>query len=197
MGTNLLNALIFITQTIGGLYLMFVLMRLLMQISRVDYYNPISQGIIKLTDPLCAPIRKFLPFLWRIDTATLILAIFLQLIIICVVMKINGGLVFDVRYFAWALLGLAALTCDIYFFALLISVIVSWLAPHSTHPAILLISELINPICEPARKLLPPLGGLDFSIILVFMAITLIDEFLLIKPLAMSLGIPRGLILGL
>ena len=156
---------------------MFVLLRFLMQISRVDYYNPISQGIVKITDPLCAPMRRLLPTLGRIDTATLILAIFLQLIIICVVMKISGGLVFDVRYFAWALLGLAALV-DIYFFALLISVIVSWIAPHSTHPAILLISELINPICEPARKLLPPLGGLDFSIILVFMAITLVDEFL-------------------
>ena len=197
MGSNLLNAVIFITQTMVGLYLMFVLLRFLMQIAKVDYYNPISQGIVKITDPLCAPMRRLFPALGRIDTATLILAIFLQLIIICVVMKISGGLVFDVRYFAWALLGLAALTCDIYFFALLISVIVSWLAPHSTHPAILLISELIDPICEPARKLLPPLGGLDFSIILVFMAITLIDEFLIIKPLAMSLGIPRGLILGL
>ncbi len=197
MGSNLLNAVIFITQTIVGLYLMFVLLRFLMQISRVDYYNPISQGIVKLTDPLCAPMRRLLPTLGRIDTATFILAIFLQLIIICVVMKISGGLIFDVRYFAWALLGRGALACDIYFFALLISVIVSWIAPHSTHPAILLISELIDPICEPARKLLPPLGGLDFSIILVFMAITLIDEFLIIKPLAMSLGIPRGLILGL
>ena len=197
MGTNLLNALIFITQTIGGLYLMFVLVRLLMQISRVDYYNPISQGIIKFTDPLCAPIRRFLPTISRIDTATLLLAIILQLIIICLVMKLSGGLVFDLIYVAWALVGLSALACDIYFFALLISVIVSWLAPHSNHPAIVLINELINPICEPARKIIPPLGGLDFSIIIVFMAITLIDQYLLIKPLAVSLGIPRGLILGL
>ena len=197
MGSNLLNALIFITQTIVGLYLMFVLIRLLMQISRVDYYNPISQGIVKITDPFCAPMRRFFPTLGRIDTATLILAILLQLIIISVVMNLSGGSAFDVRYFAWALVGLASQACDIYFFALLISVIVSWLAPHSNHPAILLVNELINPITKPARKLLPPLGGLDFSIILVFMAITLIDEYLLIKPLAMSLGIPRGLVLGL
>ena len=197
MGTNLLNALIFITQTIVGLYLMFVLVRLLMQISRVDYYNPISQGIIRITDPLCSPIRRFLPTLWRIDTATLFLAFILQLIIICLVMKLSGGLVFDWLYVAWALVGLSALACDIYFFALLISVVVSWLAPHSNHPAIVLINELINPICEPARKIIPPLGGLDFSIIIVFMAITLIDKYLLIKPLAVSLGIPRGLILGL
>ena len=112
-------------------------------------------------------------------------------------MKLSGGLVFDFLYLAWALVGLAALACDIYFFALVISVVVSWLAPHSNHPAIVLINELINPICEPARKIIPPLGGLDFSIIIVFMAITLIDKYLLIKPLALGLGIPRGLILGL
>ena len=197
MGTNLLNALIFITQTLIGLYLMFVLVRFLMQISRVDYYNPISQGIVKITDPLCSPIRRVFPTLGRIDTATLLLAVLLQLIIICLVMSLSGRLIFDTVYLAWAFVGLAALTCDIYFFALLISVVVSWLAPHSNHPAIVLINELINPICEPARKIIPPLGGLDFSIILVFMFITLIDEYLLIKPLAMSLGVPRGLILGL
>ena len=176
---------------------MFVWFRLLMQISRVVYYNPISQGILKITDPLCSPIRRVLPTFGRIDTATLFLAILLQLTIICLVMKLSGGLVFDFLYVAWALVGLAALSCDIYFFGLLISVIVSWLAPHSNHPAIVLINELINPICQPARKIIPPLGGLDFSIILVFMTITLVDEYLLIKPLAMSLGIPRGLILGL
>ena len=197
MGTNLLNALIFIAQTLIGLYLMFVLVRFLMQISRVDYYNPISQGIVKITDPLCSPIRRVFPTLGRIDTATLLLAVLLQLIIICLVMSLSGRLIFDTVYLAWAFVGLAALTCDIYFFALLISVVVSWLAPHSNHPAIVLINELINPICEPARKIIPPLGGLDFSIILVFMFITLIDEYLLIKPLAMSLGVPRGLILGL
>ncbi len=197
MGTNLLNALIFITQTLIGLYLMFVLVRLLMQISRVDYYNPISQGIIKITNPLCSPMRRFLPTLGRIDTATLFLAIFLQLIIICLVMGLSGGLIFDVLYLPWALVGLAAAVCDIYFFALLISVAVSWLAPQSNHPAIILVNQLINPICEPARKLVPPMGGLDFSIIVVFMAIYIIENFFLIKPLASSLGIPRGLILGL
>ncbi len=197
MGTNLLNALIFITQTIVGLYLMFVLVRLLMQISRVDYYNPISQGIIKITNPLCSPMRRFLPTLGRVDTATFFLAILLQLLIICLVMGLSGGLIFDVVYVAWAIVGLAAVVCDIYFFALLISVAVSWLAPQSNHPAIILVNQLINPICEPARKLVPPMGGLDFSIIVVFMTIYIIENFLLIQPLASSLGIPRGLILGL
>lgn len=60
-----------------------------------------------------------------------------------------------------------------------------------------LVRQLTEPICAPARKLLPPMGGLDFSIILVFVAITLIDTYLVIQPLAHLLGIPQGLILGL
>lgn len=60
-----------------------------------------------------------------------------------------------------------------------------------------LVQQLTEPVCEPARRLLPPMGGLDFSIILVFVAITLIDQFLVVRPLAMMLGIPQGLIIGL
>ena len=86
---------------------------------------------------------------------------------------------------------------DIYFFALLITVITSWIAPYSTHPILTLITQLTEPLCKPARKLLPPMGGIDFSIILVFVFISLIDNFLVIQPLARMLGIPGGLIMGL
>ena len=60
-----------------------------------------------------------------------------------------------------------------------------------------LVNQLTEPVCKPARKLLPPMGGMDFSIILVFVAITLIDSYLIIRPLAAMLGIPQGLVLGL
>ena len=93
--------------------------------------------------------------------------------------------------------GLASIILDIYFFSLLVMVIASWIAPYSNHPATTLINQLTDPICTPARKLLPPMGGLDFSIILVFVIITLIDSFLIIQPLARALGIPSGLIMGL
>ena len=76
-------------------------------------------------------------------------------------------------------------------------VIASWIAPNSNHPAMALVNQLTGPVCTPARKLLPPMGGMDFSIILVFVAITLIDSYLVIRPLAAMLGIPQGLILGL
>ena len=92
---------------------------------------------------------------------------------------------------------MASFILDIYFFALLIMVIASWIAPYSNHPAMALVNQLVEPVCAPARKLLPPMGGMDFSIILVFVAITLIDSYLVIRPLASMLGIPQGLIMGL
>jgi YggT family protein len=84
----------------------------------------------------------------------------------------------------------------IYFFTLLIMVISSWIAPYSTHPAMTLIHQLTEPLCTPARKLLPPMGGIDFSIILVFVVITLIDNYLIVRPLIATLGIPGILIPG-
>ena len=100
-------------------------------------------------------------------------------------------------YVAWVLVGLFSIILKIYFFALLISVISSWIAPYSNHPALSLIHQITEPICTPARKLLPPMGGIDFSIILVFVFINIIDNILVVAPLAQMLGVPPNLILGL
>ena len=197
MTGNFASASIFLIQTFFGIYLILVMLRFLTQLSRADYYNPICQTIVKLTDPTIKPLRTVLPAVRGVDFATLAVALLVHLVAVILIMTMVEGYFFAPVYIAWALLGIVSTILDIYFFALLISVVISWLAPHSNHPAIVLINELINPICEPARKIIPPLGGLDFSIIIVFMAITLIDQYLLIKPLAVSLGIPRGLILGL
>ena len=132
-----------------------------------------------------------------VDFATLFIALVVQLVAITLVMVLKGGSIFHPMYLAWGLLGMVSSIFDIYFFALLIMVIASWIAPYSNHPVLSLIHQLTEPICAPARKLLPPMGGIDFSIILVFVAITLIDTYLVIQPLAYMLGIPRGLILGL
>ena len=197
MTANFANASVFLAQTFFGLYLILVLVRFLMQVSRADYYNPICQVVVRLTDPAIKPFNKVLPRILGIDFATLIVALLIQVVAISLVMLLTDNLIFHPTYIGWALVGLASMILDIYFFALIAMVIVSWIAPYSNHPAMSLIIELTNPICTPARKLLPPMGGLDFSIILVFVMITLIDTFLVIQPLANALGIPSGLVLGL
>lgn len=173
------------------------MVRFLMQVSRADYYNPICQSIVKLTDPAIRPLRNILPSVKGVDFATLTVAFAVQLIGVMLIMMLWGAPFFMPLYIAWVMLGLFSIIFSIYFFALIIMVISSWIAPQSSHPGLTLVYQIVEPICAPARKLLPPMGGMDFSIILVFVFINIIDDILVIAPLAKMLGIPRGLILGL
>lgn len=197
MEQNLANAGIYLIQTFFGIYSILLLLRLLMQVSRVDYYNPVCQGIVKITDPAIRPFRRLLPTLRGVDLATLAVAFLVQLAAVILIMMLNGYPPIHPLYFAWVLLGLFSTIFNIYFIALIIMVIASWIAPYSNHPALTLVYQVTEPICAPARKLLPPMGGLDLSIILVFVGLTLIDDYLVITPLAKTLGIPAGIILGL
>jgi YggT family protein len=197
MADNFANAGVFLIQIFFGIYFILVILRFLMQVSRANYYNPICQAIVKVTDPAVRPLRQIFPTVRGVDFSTLVIAFAVQFIAVVLVMLLKGGYIFHPVYIAWVLLGLVSTILDIYFFALLISVITSWIAPYTQHPALSLVSELTEPVCRPARKLLPPMGGMDFSIILVFVTITLIDSYLVVQPLANMLGIPRGLIMGL
>lgn len=197
MTENFADASVFLIQTFAGLYLILILLRFLMQVSKVDFYNPICQAIVKVTDLPIKPLKKVIPTVRGVDFATLLVALVFQILAIALVMLLKGGYLFHPVYIAWSMVGLVSSIFDIYFFALIVMVISSWIAPHSNHPAMALVRQLTEPICAPARKLLPPMGGLDFSIILVFVAITLIDTYLVVQPLAHLLGIPQGLILGL
>jgi YggT family protein len=168
-----------------------------MQTARVDFYNPLSQGIVKLTDPALKPMRRFIPRIAGFDLSALTLALFVQLVALTLVVLMKHGIIPNpMLLIAWAMLGLFSLTLKIYFFALLVMVIVSWIAPYSQHPVISLIYQLCDPICAPARKLVPPMGGLDFSIILVFVLITLIDSYLVVTPLQQLLNVPSRYLLG-
>ena len=197
MTENFSNAGVYLIQTFFGIYFILIMVRFLMQVARVDFYNHLCQGIVKITDPAIKPLRRILPTVRGVDFATLTVAFVVQLIAVALVMLIVGGYPFLPEYIAWVFLGMFSIIFDIYFFALLIMVISSWIAPYSNHPALTLINQLTEPLCKPARKLLPPMGGIDFSIILVFVFISLIDNFLVIQPMAKMLGVPGGLILGL
>lgn len=197
MGSNFASAGVFLIQVIFGISIFFLILRFLMQACRADFYNPICQSIVKLTDPVVRPLRSFIPAYRSVDFATLIAALVLQLVMVILIMLIAGNPFFHSLYLAWSLVGLLSTVVDIYFFALIIMVISSWIAPYSTHPALSLIYQITEPVCKPARKLIPPMGGLDFSIMITMIAIILIDQFLVVQPLAIALGMPKGLILGL
>jgi len=197
MTNNFVGAGVFLVQTFFGIYYLLVMLRFLMQASRVNYYNPFCQGIVKVTDPAVRPFRAVLPTIRGVDFASLAVALVVELIAVMLIMFMTGRPVFMPIYVAWVLIGMVAIILKIYFFALLIMVISSWIAPYSNHPVLELVHQLTEPVCAPARKLLPPMGGIDFSIILVFVAITLIDNYFVVRPIAQMLYVPQGLMIGL
>jgi YggT family protein len=198
MTDNLAQAGAYLVQTFIGLYVIVMMLRFLMQVARVDYYNPISQSIVRITDPAIRPLQRFLPVIRGVNLATLSAAFLLQLLAVMLIMMFSGYPVFHPIYLAWVAVGLLSLTFDTYFIILIVMVIASWIAPASNHPALVLAQQLAEPLCAPARRLLPPMGGIDFSIILVFAFITIINDYLIVGPLAHKyLNIPAGLILGL
>ena len=188
---------IYIIKTLVGLATYLLLVRFLMQASRANYYNPICQGILRATAILTGPLARVVPSWGRFDGATLVTALLIQTLGICAIMSMAGYGMFAAVYLVWSAVALANSLLSIYFFVLLAYVIMSWIAPYSSQPVAELIRDLAEPICEPARRIIPPLGGLDFSIILVFVGLNLLQNFLLILPLARASGLPTNLVMGL
>src|SRR5690554_2442590 len=194
-GVNM--AAVYVVQTLGSLYLLIVLLRFILQLVRADFYNPLSQFIVRATQPLLKPLRRVIPRFAGIDLASLVLAIIVQLILLAVIIMLMGAALPPVlQLLVWSLVGVTSLFVKIFFFALIISVILSWVAPHSHNPAALLVTQICEPVLAPFRRFLPAMGGLDLSPIFAFIALNLLD-MLLITNLAMATGMPKGLTLAL
>ncbi len=188
--------LVYLVQTLLSLYLVTMLLRFLLQLVRADFYNPISQFIVKVTNPLVIPLRRVIPGLGGIDMSSLLLALLLQLAAIVALLLINGLSPPGVfLLLAWSVLGVLGLLVNIYFFALLAMIILSWVAAGSRHPAIYLLYQITEPVMAPFRKVLPPMGGLDLSPILVFVLINIIQ--IALRHLAQGVGLHPALVLGL
>lgn len=194
---NALNEIsVYLVQTFLSLYLVAMLLRFLLQLVRADFYNPISQFLVKITNPLVVPLRKLVPGFAGMDMASLLLALALQLAGIVVLLTMHGlALPGIVLLLLWSVLGVIGLLVNIYFFALLAMIILSWVAPGSRHPAIYLLHQITEPVMAPVRKLLPPMGGLDFSPILVFILINVIQ--IVLRNLASGIGLHPALVIGL
>ena len=189
---------LYLIRNLGALLLLVVVLRGVLHASRVNFYNPLSQLIVKLTNPMLAPLRGALPAKGRIDWAALVLAVLLQSLILVGIALVAGerwALPGVGTLFLWGVIGILALLVNLYFFILIAMIIVSWVAPGSRHPAIELIWQISEPIMAPVRSLLPSMGGIDFSPILVFIGINVVQIGL--RHAALTVGLPPGLVFGL
>ncbi len=183
MGNYAGNAGVFLIQTLFGLYLVAVMLRFLLQMTRADFYNPVSQFLVKVTNPPLIPLRRVIPGLIGIDMAAVVLLLVIQAVELVLVGLVQG--------FSLSIPGLLVLTVaellnlllNIYFFTILIQVILSWVNPGGYNPAVALLYSLNEPILSRARRMIPPISGFDLSPIVVFIGIQLI-KILLVSPIA-------------
>ena len=197
MAAALIEIIRLIINTLGGLYLTAIILRFLLQLARADFYNPISQTLVRVTNPAIKPLRRIIPGFFGIDIASLVLAILVKLVMILVLFFVQTGAI-NVN-FAVALL-VAALSVfvtifNIYFVAMIATIILSWVAPGSYHPAAVLIHQVVEPVMAPFRRLLPPMGGIDFSPMVAFLALNVVK--ILFSGLAMKIGLHPQSFLGL
>ncbi|APC17102.1 hypothetical protein BLL42_15645 [Pseudomonas frederiksbergensis] len=182
------TAAVYVLQTLGSLYLLIVLLRFVLQLVRANFYNPLCQFAVRATQPLLKPLRRIIPSLFGLDMSSLLLAILVQLALMALTLLLTYGTTGNpLQLLIWSIIGVTALFLKIFFFALIISVILSWVAPGSHNPG----AELVNQICEPAlapfRKILPSMGGLDISPILAFMVLKLLDMLVINNLAAMTM----------
>jgi YggT family protein len=177
-------ALIF--STVAGIYLLAVLLRFLLQVAKADFYNPVSQAVIKITDPMIRVLRTVIPGYKGIDVSSLVLAFVIEAISICTLIILYGENISNIGYtniVTWAFAGVLLIIIKIYYYAILASIIMSFVMMFSgntnPHSLLLLVWQLTEPIMSPVRKIIPSMGGLDFSPIFIFIAIQIIQNFIL------------------
>lgn len=186
----------YLIKTVGSLYLIAILLRFLLQLARADFYNPVSQFLVKITNPAVKPLRRVVPGVMGIDFASLVLAVLVQLLIILLILLIAGAAFPNPAVLlAWAVVGVVLMVLNIYFIAILAGIVLSWVAQGSYNPTVILIHQLTEPVMAPFRKILPPMGGLDLSPILVFLVINVLR--IMLANIAAGVGLPPFLVLGL
>ena len=187
------NAGAFLIQTLFGFYILIVMLRFLLQWVRADFYNPLVQFLVKLTNPPLIPLRRFIPGFMGLDMAAVVLMLVLKMVEILMLDAMGAyAYIIQIRPDAYslgilpllilAITDLLRLLLNVFMFAIFIFVIMSWINPDPRHPVVTLLRQLTAPILRPAHNLLPPISGIDLSPMLVLIILMLL-KMLLIAPL--------------
>jgi YggT family protein len=172
----------FLIGVVFGFFVLATLLRLLLTWVRADFYNPVSQFTVKLTQWAVRPMRRLIPPVGKLDTATLVLLFLAQMIELILTKLMLTGSVNPVGLPIWTLAQLLSLTVTVFIVSIIIEVIASWVAPHSYNPFLDIVIRLNAPILGLARRLVPPISGIDLAPFIATIALILFVK-LIVNPL--------------
>ena len=173
-----MTATIFLIQTVFGFYILAVMLRFLLQAVRADFYNPLVQFLVRITNPPLLPLRRIIPGYRGLDLAAIVLAFALQLVEVLLVTLLLGQAPGIGGLLLLTVMELLKLLINIYLWGIIIQVVLSWINPDPRHPAARVLVQLTAPLLRPARRMLPPISGVDLSPMLVVVALIFISLLL-------------------
>lgn len=182
MSANFGNALIDLTKALFDLYMSVLLLRIALQWVRADFYNPISQLIWKFTRPLVDPIARVVPKFRKLDSAALVLLYAIALVEVHVLFTMYGFEIPLLPALLQAALKLVALLLSLFTLSMIAQALLSWLGPGVNNPASSILWSLNEPLLRPVRRILPPISGIDLSMIPVILALHFLQRLLPLHP---------------
>ena len=169
------QTLILIIDLVMRLATLLFLIRFLLQASGADFYNPISQAVIKGSELITSPLRKILPAIGKFDLASLIIAFVMGVIFVAL---ISMGRLSISQYTVFGIVRTLSVLVDFYWWSMLIIVIASFVSQGSSHPGLSLLNQLVDPLIRPVRSILPSMGPLDFSPMVVILMLSIAQRSL-------------------
>lgn len=195
-----LQALNLLVTIIFDLYIMVVAVRFLMQVTRANYYNPLAQAVVKLTNPVLVPLRRVIPGFKGQDIAALVLCLILIIIKMTVFKVLSLGQVDIAGYglpataLSFPLMAILApidllnLFINVFIFSMIILAIISWISPMGENPAAEVLSDITRPVITPVRRWIKPMGGLDFSLLVALVLLQVLKIIVIGNLMNLALG---------
>lgn len=162
---------LFLVETLLSLYISAIVIRFLLGYARADFYNPLSQFLVKITNPVLVPVRRFIPSFGKLDTSAVVVALVLMIIKIALVTGIVGASL-NVATLLWLSVGeLIRSVIWVYIIALILMAVISWIGSSQGNPVSPLVNSLVSPLVTPVRRRMPPVGMLDLSPMVVMIGL--------------------------
>ncbi|MDV3237949.1 MAG: YggT family protein [Gammaproteobacteria bacterium] len=176
----------FLVSTLFSLYVLALMLRFLLAWVRADFYNPVSQFLVRITNPVLVPVRRVIPPVGGIDMASIVVMLLVQMIGIALILLLRGGgIPLQTLIFA-SLAELIDLAFKVFIYGIVIQAILSWINPGTYNPAVSLLHALTEPVLRPVRRILPPISGLDLSPLLAILVLEVLRR--LVVPLIFALA---------
>ncbi len=182
MNGYLASPLTFLITALFDLYILAVMLRFLLQWARADFYNPISQFLVKVTNPPLRPLRRIIPGLGGKDMASVVLMLVLQAVSLWVVIALRGASAGPGTLVLLSITQLVELALNVFLFSIIIQAILSWVNPGVYNPVYSLLHQLNEPVLRPVRQLIPPMSGLDLSPLFAILGLQ-VAKMLILPPL--------------